>query len=177
MIKLYYIRITKYPPDRRDKEGRYPGDDWTSISDIGKEYAGCVLTPDLFFACESSYIEIITALVRLQGITNLAVSELEKYEMPRNIAMNIGSDELLYSTIKTGMTIHLEQLPSILRLALRESLWCKLANPLMFIHFGYDMYVYVGCEVNPFALQDTAYKKTYLLKSANPHTYSNDTQC
>ena len=33
-----YYRITKYNPEFRDEEGRYILDEWTSVTDIGKEF-------------------------------------------------------------------------------------------------------------------------------------------
>jgi hypothetical protein len=29
-------RVTKYDPSKRDENGRYMGDDWTSVSDVGQ---------------------------------------------------------------------------------------------------------------------------------------------
>ncbi|QSX06726.1 hypothetical protein JYG23_04550 [Sedimentibacter sp. zth1] len=55
----YMWRITKYNPQYRDSYGAYLKDEWTSLSDVGKQYDGKVFTKDEYLEYERLYIESI----------------------------------------------------------------------------------------------------------------------
>ncbi len=49
-----------------------------------------------------------------------------------------------YNTIYLGQQVTQKEVADIARLVLRESLWCKLESDRMFVHFGYDYYMFIG---------------------------------
>ena len=49
-----------------------------------------------------------------------------------------------YNTIKKRQSIKKEVISQVARLALRENIWAKLESKDMYIHFGYDYYMYIG---------------------------------
>ena len=52
----------------------------------------------------------------------------------------------LFERLHEGTVIEIRDIEHLCRLVLREQLWCKLENDnIMFIHFGYDYYMYIGC--------------------------------
>lgn len=56
------------------------------------------------------------------------------------------SEAMMYSlsNIKNRNFIFKEQLPDFCRLILRNYAWAKLYSLNMFVHFGYDYYMYAG---------------------------------
>jgi len=124
-------RITKYDPALRDASGAYTGDDWTSISDIGKSFAGVVLTEAEYLRVEHAYISATLAFLDEAGIPSLTVDELEN---PANLVLPVAE----------GSVVNLKQLAEVIRLILREKFWCRLEAAAGFLHFGYDYYLYLG---------------------------------
>lgn len=147
------LRITKYNPIFRDRNGiySYSKEEWTSVCDIGKIFNGRVFTTNEYIAVENAYVNTVMAFVDELKITSLKVRGLEIDEErlgldKLNIAYSRGMKALLLS-IRNDYEIGLSQIKNLCRLVLRECMWCKLENdPLMFVHFGYDYYMYIGSE-------------------------------
>jgi hypothetical protein len=59
-------RITKYNPDKRNEKGHYKVEEWTSISDIGKEFNETKFTYQDYISMEDKYI---TAFKSFANIT------------------------------------------------------------------------------------------------------------
>ena len=76
---MFEYRVTKYDPAFRNAQGAYSGDDWTSISDIGKTFAGEILTRDEYQRVEDAYITVALAFIREAGIPMLTVTGLENH--------------------------------------------------------------------------------------------------
>ncbi len=70
-------RVTKYDPARRDKRGAFIGDDWTSISDIGRSFGGVLLTREEYLRSEGLYVEAVLTFLREAGLRRLQVSKHE----------------------------------------------------------------------------------------------------
>ena len=126
----YKYRVTKYDPKKRNENGHYQADEWTSISDIGKVFSNKLLTKEEYVNVENSYLFAIEAFLAEANISCLNISSIERGEE--------------YNFVQ-GQTIELEKILEIARLSLREKLWCKLSlNHKAYIHFGYDYYMYIG---------------------------------
>ena len=124
-------RVTKYNPAFRDARGAYTGDDWTSFSDIGKSFAGVVLTEAEYQRVEQAYISTTLAFLAEGGISSLTVEELEN---PANLVLPVAE----------GSVVRVEELAEVMRPILREEFWCRLEAEGGFVHFGYDYYIYLG---------------------------------
>jgi len=127
----FNFRITKYDPSKRNELGHYLAKDWTSISDIGKDFSGRILTKAEYQRVESSYLESISAFLIDSKIEHLAVQQLEMHGTQFNF--------------RIGQELNLGEVLQISRLSLQEKLWCKLQSPRRaYVHFGYDYYMYIG---------------------------------
>lgn len=130
------VRLTKYDPAGRDATGAYRRDDWTGIADVGKAFDGVVLTDKAYRAVEDAYVETLLAFVADAGLDRLTVTALEATE---------SALAQLAFPLQEGDTVGGERLEALIRSVLRQELWCKLAGPDGFyLHFGYDLYTYVG---------------------------------
>ena len=126
-------RISKYNPELR-VDGRYYRDEWTSYSDVGKVYNGEIFTYEKYVAVEKSLIGSIKELVVVAEIKVLQIAELEDYNK--------------ISTLCNGQNIELKNIEFFVTDCHREKYWCKLNGDNFFIHFGYDYYCYVGCNLS-----------------------------
>lgn len=130
-------RVTKYNPVNRDENGYYLKDEWTSFSDIGKLYNGIEFTIEEYLKYEKAYIDSILVIMDCNNIDNLNIINLEKYE----------EDNEYLNTFTEGMLLSNSQIKEVVRLVLRDEMWCKLIkDDSFFVHFGYDFYMYIGAN-------------------------------
>lgn len=142
---MFCYRITKYNPVQRSAAGSYERNDWTSFSDIGKTYEGEVLTYEKYKTIENAYINTIEAFMICSKTTAMHIKELEKHSSPIQSAFYTQEMLNMYDTVNNNMAVELPNINIIAQLALREDLWCKLESNNMYVHFGYDYYMYIGC--------------------------------
>lgn len=128
---LYQYRITKYDPSRRNISGAYLDDDWTSRSDIGREFGGVELTQRRYLEVEQAYIDVASAFLQEAHIQCLRVKGLENQTPSATVPME-------------GCEVAASAVSPVLRGLLREEFWCKLESPIAFIHVGWDFYMYIG---------------------------------
>jgi hypothetical protein len=127
----HQFRVTKYNPARRDLSGAYPVDEWTSRADIGRSFAGRVLSEQEYFRVETAYTNAAVAFLQEANISALTVKGLEdRYGRLIDIA--------------EGDSISVVALPKVIASLLRESYWCRLEGLGAFVHVGYDYYMYIG---------------------------------
>ncbi len=127
----YQYRVTKFDPKNRNDQGHYLADEWTSISDIGKSFRGRTFSKENYEQVESSYLFAIETFLAKSDIATLCIKSLEQRAEQFNF--------------KLGAALGIGEILEISRLALREKLWCRLANPgQAYIHFGRDYYMNVG---------------------------------
>lgn len=142
-----FWRITKYNPDFRDSQGSYFKDDWTSISDLGKSFSGNVFTIQEYLKIEQKYVDTVLLFVKYLKIPGLKVKNLMKWT-EEFIYSEYYSKEMinLYNSVKENDLLDSDKLMNLCKLVLRENLGCQLLyEDKIFIHFGYDYYMYVGC--------------------------------
>jgi hypothetical protein len=124
-------RVTKYDPARRNANGAYLEDEWTSATDIGRAFRGVVLTDDAYQCVERAYICSALAFISEGGLSFLAVAGLKNHK-----ALALGFGE--------GSVFPVDNLSEMIRRILREEFWCRLEGHGGFIHFGWDYYMYIG---------------------------------
>ena len=128
----------------RNKDGSYQKDDWTSVGDVGRIYEGDAFTYNMYLLFENAYISAIRTVMKLNNIKSFNLQSLEKkevYDYP-DISKNNTIDYI--SGLSEGYTINYRNIDFIAKLILRELLWGKFVNKNMFVHFGYDYYMYIG---------------------------------
>jgi len=141
---MHCWRITKYDPQYRDENGFYMKDDWTSINDVGKDSNGAVLTFDAYLRYENAYVDAIIQIMKANSIESLQVEELEKNSCVRYDDLPDLELKHCYNSLRENLLLSTQDIPLVSRLALRSIIWCKLYGKQMFVHFGYDYYMYIG---------------------------------
>ena len=128
---MVHFRVTKYDPSRRDSQGFYPLDEWTSIGEIGRSFGGVVLSREAYQRVEDAYVAVAISYLQESGLMSLRVTGLE----------NSAANKLSFSE---GSTLALEQISGVIRRVLREDFWCRLEHTAGYLHFGWDYYMYLG---------------------------------
>lgn len=146
-------RISKYNPMLRNPNGNYLPDDWTSFSDIGKMYDGCLLTSEAYLCTEGKYIRAILAILKCNHIKQLIIQGLEKRFSVAELERIFGQSNLPFTnkcknivkSVKDGEIIDLIKAEEVIRLILRDCFWCELIDlqGKAKMTFGYDLYVYL----------------------------------
>lgn len=147
---MFCYRITKYNPEYRDSSGAYKKDEWTSYSDIGSTIENEALSAEEYLNIENAYVEAISLIMDEVGINSLAITALEKHNAPQK--NDVLFDPILlktYQSLKINQSLNKTVVLEVARLALRDYMWCKLESENMFVHFGYDYYMYIGSQKKP----------------------------
>lgn len=131
---MFEFRVTKYDPGHRDGHGVYTQDEWTSVGDVGKQFAGVLLTESEYRRVEDAYATAAVAFLEEAGLQSLAIAGLENH-----------SDVELPFT--EGSELGLVDVGEVVRQMLREKFWCRLEGAEGFVHVGYDYYMYIGVPV------------------------------
>jgi len=142
------LRITKYNPRNRDDAGKYLPDDWTSVSDVGKYFEGKRLTITEYLQAEGGYVEALKRLIAIVGVEHLTVNELEINNINKGLFKSLQwKGEISPKMLKNKMAIQGQAIYDVVRMVLREMIWCKLSGGYGFyVHFGHDYYMYVGFD-------------------------------
>jgi hypothetical protein len=143
---VYNWRITKYDPKNRNLNGSYLKKEWTSYSDIGKIFENNQFTVEDYLKIENAYIDAIIFFMECMNIHKLKVVDLENHNIVNE--NDLFSEDMIkvYKSLKNGQLLTKEKVKIVSRLILRELLWCKLESQDMYIHFGYDYYMYIGSK-------------------------------
>jgi hypothetical protein len=128
---VFEFRVTKYDPAYRDARDAYTRDEWTAVSDIGRDFAGVVLTEPEYQRVEDAYVAASLAFLREAGVLSLIVAGLE-------------NSARLPLPFSEGSVLSLSDAASVIRQVLREEFWCRLEEAGAFVHIGYDYHMYVG---------------------------------
>lgn len=89
------------------------------------------LTHEGYERVEHSYVSVALAFLSEAGVNSLTVEGLE----------NSRKTQL---TISNGSILPPEQIGDVIVRVLREEFWCRLVGGRVFLHFGWDYYMYVG---------------------------------
>ena len=148
-------RITKYNPQFRNHKGAYYRPEWTSCTDIGHVFLGKTLTCKEYLFVENAYISTIMLILGVFHSKSGYVDACEKRFSLKKIQRRLKSvglrlhirDRILFNKVQNNYILKYRQIPSVLRLVLRECIWCKIACTNVNIEFGYDYYIYIYCDV------------------------------
>ncbi len=172
----YAWRITKYDPSLRNSHGHYLIDEWTSFSDIGKTYGGKTLTYEKDLLVESAYSYSALCFLNDAEIPSLQVSELENNRLSRVKAEELRDIDFDPRSLEVGLVVNERDLEDVVRLNLREIIWCKLIETENFyLHFGWDYYIYIG-SISP-SLPAISYARRnglFVEEMISPYLYQDD---
>ena len=141
---MNYWRVTKYNPKYRDENNRYSNDEWTSICEVGEYFNNTEFTFSTYLEQEEKYIHAVISAMRELGIDQLKIEELEHKDYNQYSDLTELNAKEFYHSIKCGTLISIDEVPMLMKLILREMMWAKLESEYLFIHFGYDYYMYWG---------------------------------
>lgn len=142
-------RITKYDPLNRNEKGHYLYDDWTEISDIGKTMEGELVTVEKYLDVEADYINAVTQILKENKIEYLRVIGFDKsslkYWNKKNKEKWFHRHEFETINLFEDKQVTIEEIEIICQMIFRNYFHCSLEiMDKVYIHFGYDMYMYVG---------------------------------
>ena len=147
---MHQYRITKYDPKYRDAQGRYKRSDWDA--------SGEVHTAE-FIPVENRYVQAIEELYRKVGAPPLVATGVEWQALQ-------GS-----SPIADGQVVAKDKLATVIRMCLREQMWCRMEaqDRSFMIHFGEDRAVYVLGTHPALAMLPQAIGDLFLEPHASPY--------
>lgn len=132
--KMTGFRVSKYDEKHRC-DGVYLKNEWTSIGDVGKVFNGKEFGIDEYKKTEGQYLLLIRKLCLKLNVCEMQITDLEDYFSA--CAHHNGS-------VLCGM----QEILDVIRDCLREKYWCKLSADRLFVHFGYDYYLYIHCPLD-----------------------------
>ncbi|MGY3187347.1 hypothetical protein [Lysinibacillus sp. TE18511] len=154
IIINYFWQISKYEDEELPLYQQSGTPTWTSVSDIGKRYNREMFTVSNYMTVEELFIKAIQVFMISSTSTKLIVKQLEKPLNLEVIEDNIvktgfsleDSKEMLnfFQKVRQGMSISLNEVELVTRLALRKYVWVQLESETMFVRFDYDYYVDIG---------------------------------
>lgn len=125
----YNYRVTKYNPILRNEKGVFDinFNEWTSFYD----YDNPKFSRQNYYLTENAYIYIINKFIELNNSSTFKICAVEnkRFKIPYRKVCN---DVLMVEFISKQV--------------LRQKFWCKIESDNMFIHFGYDYYMYIGSK-------------------------------
>ena len=129
----HQYRVTKYNPDLESY------DEWTAISDVGNSYSGIEFTLQEYEKVESAYVEAVLSFMKAAEIESLTLTDFWN-------GFDYSDKEL---TLAEGKEFQDDSLKRVIQLILREEIGGQLTSKKgMFVHFGYDYYMYIGISNN-----------------------------
>src|SRR5262245_7422980 len=105
-------RVTKYDPRKRNEDGVFIGDDWTSVSDIGKTFNGQVLSDSDYLAAENEYLRSVELFMAAAHLEALRVEDLDVKRRATSLTQIVGATDSEYLQ---GLRNHSKVSGSVLR--------------------------------------------------------------
>lgn len=139
------IRISKYNPLYRDVDDKYSKIEWTSISDIGKDFDSGKLSEEVYIKQEKLYVDAIKILMKELKVDNFKLVDVEKHVYHKTPLDTLKEKEV-WDSLSENLIIAKQDADIVIQLILREKVWAKLISEKLTIHFGYDFYVYSIAE-------------------------------
>src|SRR5262245_59328226 len=121
---MFEYRVTKYDPGKRDSNGWYTAEEWTSWSEVGEEGGGQILATQGYWRLEDAYVIAAVQMLSESGVESLAICGLENPAgyTPETFDLHEGA-------ILSG-----NELQHALRCLLREYFWCRLEGEGAYLH-------------------------------------------
>lgn len=125
--QMFQYRVSKYNPELRDENQAYAKEEWTSYSDIGKEFSDGVLSKKEYLKVEKEYIDFIYELFNEFKIEKIKILKQEPKNFLKKTSYDV-DDKLLYTIIQKNI---------------REEFWCKFKVEQFQFYMGYDFYLHI----------------------------------
>jgi hypothetical protein len=152
--KRAVVSITKYNPIYRNEFGFYQKDEWTSISDVGKQYEGKEFTLEDYLRIEEKYVNAFFIILNFFNAKCVKINHLfkidKKNDFNKHDSLRLFSTyHILNNNTKVKDKNMLEEL---IKLRLREHI-AELeliveAKNRTEVLFGFDYYMYLKTNIN-----------------------------
>jgi hypothetical protein len=136
-------RITKYNPQNRNACGSYQKDEWICFTDVGKVFEKTKLTYQDYVKVENAYIKVIKLIMSFLALKSLHIIYLKKYGLS-NTKRYSKKTITLYKSLRNNQKVFKKDIAYVSKLRLRNDIGGFFQNKNMFVHFGYDYYMYIG---------------------------------
>lgn len=124
---MFKFRVSKYDPKFRDENGCYVKNEWTSFSDINKDFDGVKFLEKDYLKIEKRYINFIFDLLNILKINTVKISKQEPKKLFAKKKFNVQDGWFLI----------------IVQEMLREKFWAKISAIDLEIYMGYDFYLHI----------------------------------
>lgn len=145
------FRVTKYDPRYRLPNGAYGRNEWTEAGDAGRVCDGEPVTCTEYMRVETAYVGAVRSFLDAAGVEELKVSRLEVgcfNSRPDPCGLWTGDSRARLETIVDGSYVRGDDLDWVVRLALRDELWCQLlGKDGFYVDFAGEYYMFVGSDV------------------------------
>ena len=74
---MFVYRLTKYDPSKRNTEGAFTANEWTSVSDIGRTFDGESVSISDYVETENAYVNAVRTVLAASNIASMRVTALE----------------------------------------------------------------------------------------------------
>lgn len=141
------FQISKYNPKYRNKEGGYIKNEWMSVSDINKKFDDGILNSDEYMMVENNYLNALRLIISELQISKLKIVQLQKFDetlIKKPFVSYDEKSEMIFNDVKEGKLLNIDDALRLLRLIIRENIWCYLISDDITINVGYDYYLNVS---------------------------------
>lgn len=180
---MYEYRVTKFDPAKRANDGTYlDQEEWTSAGEIGKTSDGQTLTED-YLLTEARYERAVVRFFEASQLPHLRITGLENRGMTLERLEDIKRDqpflcepEFVVAEYREDQTVAAEEISLLVTLNLRGIVECKMEiDGKFFVHFGWDFYMYVGCQADcAAAIAETEADGLFVERFTSPHRRPDD---
>lgn len=141
--------VTKYDPVFRNEKGHYLKDEWIGFGQLGDTFDGELLTLEIYLRIESKYIDAAYSFFEFHNCDKIVLRNIEKYNMEDYDLEDKNVLASFYHKVSEGDTIPINELQMVVKLILRECMWCELfciSSNIVALRFGYDFYMYFNSD-------------------------------
>lgn len=137
---MHSYRVSKFDPGASIEERR---GDWTSMSDVGKQFSGQTLSQAAYEGVESRYLHAVRLVLAEAHVRELRIQDVVRSSIATSDA----------DWITEGAVVDTERAVAVCRAQLREQLSCHMVAESGFsLDVGFDLYLYI---TSPFRLERT----------------------
>jgi hypothetical protein len=121
--------INKFPPSWF-KRGRFPREDWTACTDIGRTTPRGTLDKQEYLRVEGLYVDAVSALARTVEPDLLQVHDIEFWDTTSDRLASLGLADVLDGSAEPaeGEPVAAARLDNVVRRCLREVAWLELRS-------------------------------------------------
>jgi hypothetical protein len=140
------FRTTKYDPNLRSPNGAYGSEEWISVTDVGRVFLDHIFELSDYLTVEEAYVETVRRFLDQAKIRSLRVTGLESHGNWERLPEALVKETREHLGLaEDGREVCGDDLEWVVRLVLREAMWCRLeGTDGFYVHFGYDYYMYIG---------------------------------